>query len=358
MEEGILSGKYAWRINNLSNTNTRASGLYSQVFTVGGCSWKILLKRRCNDGYIYMPIFLEVADAASLPDKWCRDTLFTFTLLHPCNGLCSSKKLSTRRTFRAGEISWGFGDLVPLIELRDHGKSYMMSDTITVEVKITLFEVVPPVELATQTSVLESYFSTFSENFTAATGTLPLLHESASDEKVSGLAFEARNSDCIEKAEDSLKECLCDQFNLSMRDELSSAISILSRAPAGLSPDFFCDFLTFEKYKSDLKFQTLIKDQMYCSMKRNHEAHLSYKQWLHDIAKEKEDLTRKLKELKSREAQLISNWESLMNRSKDMKLRCMAQEKKLAEAQKKKKIAEERMSRGTFAWSNLKEEFL
>ncbi|KAK4797501.1 hypothetical protein SAY86_029827 [Trapa natans] len=267
MEEGILSGKYAWRINNLSNT--RASGLYSQVFTVGGCNWKILLKRKCNDDYIYMPIFLEVGDAASLPDEWCRDTLFTFTLLHPCNGLCSSKKLSTRRTFRAGEISWGFGDLVPLIEL-------------------------------------------------------------------------------------------------------SSAISILSRAPAGLSPgqqtaieasdanfeDFFCDFLTFEKYKSDLKFQTLIKDQMYCSRKRNHETHLSYKQWLHDIAKEKEDLTRKLKELKSREAQLISNWESLMNRSKDMKLRCMAQEKKLAEAQKKKKIAKERMSRGTSAWSNLKEEFL
>ncbi|KAK4798330.1 hypothetical protein SAY86_030656 [Trapa natans] len=368
-EEGLYSGKYAWRIDNFSKM--AALECSSEVFTVGGCNWKVLLYPKGNKTDDYLSIYLEVADAATLPDGWCRDAEFTFALLNPCNGVDSMKKMGGRNTFKVREINWGYNKYVPLIELHDHGRGYLVNDTIVVEVKITLFEVVPSVEVSTQMSMLESYFSTFSENF-VATGSLPLLNGSASDKQMTELASENPSSDDIEKAKHSLMECLSDLFKLNMRDRLCSAISILSHAQVGLSPgqqtaieafkanfdDFLCDFLTFEQDNSDFELQKVVKDQIYSTMKKNHETHLSYKKSLEDMAKERGDLNRKLKELNCREAQLISNWETLMNESKDMKLRYTNQEKKLAEADEKKKIAEERMSRSTRAWSDLKKEFL
>ncbi len=169
-----------------------------------------------------------------------------------------------------------------------------------------------------------------------------------------------------------LKECLSDLFKLDMRDRLSSALSILSHARAGLSPDqqrsietfkanfdeFVCDFLTFEQDNSHFELQRITRDHIYSAMKKNHGTHLSYQRSFDNLTKEKEELNKRLKELSYRETKLIYGWETLMNESEEVKSRFAVEEKKLAEAEDKKKIAEERMSRSTSAWSSLKEHFL
>ncbi|OWM86827.1 hypothetical protein CDL15_Pgr015863 [Punica granatum] len=205
-----------------------------------------------------------------------------------------------------------------------------------------------------------------------ATGTPHLGEESASHSQTTDVASDTPSSDDIEKAKHSLKECLLDLFKLDMRDRLSSALSILSHAGAGLSPDqqrsietfkanfddFLCDFLTFELDNSDFELQKITTDRIYSTMKKNRESHLSYKQSFDSLTEEKEELYKRLKEVSSGERELISDWETLIKESEEVKLKCAIQEKKLAEAKEKKKIAEERMSRSTSAWSSLKEQFL
>ncbi|OWM86831.1 hypothetical protein CDL15_Pgr015867 [Punica granatum] len=318
-EEQLPSGKYTWMIDSFSEKKNKPK-FSSNAFTVGGCKWQITMYLRLEAHYL--EISLEFADTAALPDGWCRDANFAFTLTdHDC--------------------------------------------------KITLHVVVPSVELATQVSTLGTYFSSFSDHFTTA-GTPYLEEGSSSDRQTIDLASDAPSLDDIEKAKHSVKECLSDLFKLNMRDRLSSALSILSHARAGLSTDqkrsietfkanfddFVCDFLNFEQDNSDFELQKITRDHMYSAMKRNHETHLSHQHLFNSITKEKEELNKRLKELSFRETMLVYDWETLMNESEEVKSRYAIQGKKLAQAEEKKKIAEERMSRSTSAWSCLKEQFL
>ncbi|PKI37147.1 hypothetical protein CRG98_042482 [Punica granatum] len=201
-EEQLPSGKYTWMIDSFSEKKNKPK-FSSNAFTVGGCKWQITMYLRLEAHYL--EISLEFADTAALPDGWCRDANFAFTLTdHDC--------------------------------------------------KITLHVVVPSVELATQVSTLGTYFSSFSDHFTTA-GTPYLEEGSSSDRQTIDLASDAPSLDDIEKAKHSVKECLSDLFKLNMRDRLSSALSILSHARAGLSTDQKRSIETFKANFDDFKCQ-------------------------------------------------------------------------------------------------------
>ncbi|PKI37149.1 hypothetical protein CRG98_042484 [Punica granatum] len=174
-EEKLPSGKYTWMINSFSKKKNKPM-FFSDAFTVGGCKWLVVT--------------------------------------YPKGG---------RNKFTAEFSSWGFGQFMRLTKLHDNTKGYVVHDAVVVAVEITLHEVVPSVELATQVSTLGTYFSSFSDYFTT-TGTPHLEEGSSSDRQTIDLASDAPSSDDIEKAKHSLMEC-------------SSALSILSHAQAGLSTD-------------------------------------------------------------------------------------------------------------------------
>ncbi|OWM86833.1 protein RESTRICTED TEV MOVEMENT 3-like isoform X1 [Punica granatum] len=370
-EQQLRSGKYTWVIDSFSEKKNKPK-FFSDAFTVGGCKWRIVIYPKGNGVGIpdHLSMFLEVADAATLPDGWCRDAKFAFTLVDQDSKVGSTTK-SWRNKFTAESSRWGFMQFMRLTKLHDNTKGYVVHDAVVVEVEITLHEVVPLVELATQVNTLGTYFSRFSDYFTT-TGTPHLEEGSASNRQTIDLASDAPSSDDIEKAKRSLKECLSDLFKLNMKDRLSSALSILSHARAGLSTDqkrsikkfkanfddFVCDFLNFEQDNSDFELQKITRDHIYSAMKRNHETHLSHQQLFDSITMEKEELNKRLKELSFRETKLVDDWETLMNESEEVKSRYAIQERMLAQAEEKKKIAEERMSRSTSAWSSLKEQFL
>ncbi|OWM86832.1 hypothetical protein CDL15_Pgr015868 [Punica granatum] len=207
-----------------------------------------------------------------------------------------------------------------------------------------------------------------------AAGTLHLGEGSEPDTQRSELASDTRSPSVndIEKAKHSLKECLSDLFKLNMTDRLASALSILSHAQAGLSPDqqrsietfkanfgeFVCEFLSFDQENSDFELQKILTDQIRSSMKKNHETYLAYKRSFDSLAKEEEEHSKRLKEVSSKKMKLMSDWETLMNESEVMKSKYAVQKKKLAEAEEKRKIAEKRTFRSISAWSSLKEQFL
>ncbi|XP_039161148.1 uncharacterized protein LOC104425537 [Eucalyptus grandis] len=168
----------------------------------------------------------------------------------------------------------------------------------------------------------------------------------------------------VEKAKQSLKNCLSDLFKSNMKERLSEALSTLSSARIGLSSeqqiaietfranfnDFTSDFLTFEQDNAELELHKLLKDQRFSAMKKCHETHILNKQLMDDLIKEEE-------EVKSKRDKLLSDWEVLLVQSEEAESGYKDEQKKVAEAEEKKRISEERLSRSTTAWSNLKAQF-
>ena len=257
---------------------------------------------------------------------------------------------------------------MPLTDL-DRAKGYLVNDTLVVKAEVRVLSTTPPVvtQAAGPTDKFDSYFTGLEEFInTAKTNGVRVGSSSQYDDGVS--TSETPSLEEVEKAKQSLRECLSDLFKLNMKERLVEALCTLNLATNGLSleqqkaiqtfwanfDDFTSDFLIFEQDNAEFELQKLRKDQMFSVMKKSHDAHILNKQLLDDLTKEEEELKRKLEEVKSRKEKLISDWEGLMVESETAKSGYNAQEEKVAEAEEKKRIAEERMSRSTTAWSSLK----
>ncbi|KAL3715928.1 hypothetical protein ACJRO7_007651 [Eucalyptus globulus] len=270
---------------------------------------------------------------------------------------------------------------IPLSEVHDSRNRYLVNSTLTVVAEILIPQppaentqlAEPPANLpqATSTDTLDTYFTNIAEIINAAQSPPARGGSSVSNQKGALSTSDAPTLEEVEKAKLSLKECLSDVFKLNVEDRLAEAVSMLSIAKSGLSQDqqksvkalltnfdeFTSNFLTFEQDNAEFELQKLLKDQMFVTMKKNYETHISYKQLLGDLTKEEEDLNKKLEEVKSRREKLISGWEILMVESEEAKSGYEDQEKKVVQVEEKKRIAEERTSRPTAAWSNPKTQF-
>lgn len=117
---------------------------------------------------------------------------------------------------------------------------------------------------------------------------------------------------------------------------------------------FFSDFLICEEDEFSFELHKLGIEQTFRAMKKYHESHVSYKKILDNLSKNEEDLEQKLQEVKSKKRKLMSEWKVLMAESEGAKLRYNAQEKKLAEAEERRRRVDERKARITAAWSDLR----
>ncbi|KAI4364028.1 hypothetical protein MLD38_020172 [Melastoma candidum] len=169
----------------------------------------------------------------------------------------------------------------------------------------------------------------------------------------------------VEDAKRSLNECLSDMFKLSMKDWLAEALLTLSRAELGFSAglassvrvfwdrfgEITSDFLSFKQDNAEFKLQKLLKDQMFSKMKKCHKQHITFKKLSKQIAEEEEEYEKKMGEIRKTKEKLESDWEVLLLESQEAKSKYEGHEKKAKDAEEKKRIAEERMSRSTTAWS-------
>ncbi|KOM53380.1 hypothetical protein LR48_Vigan09g203900, partial [Vigna angularis] len=132
------SSRFTWRIDNFSRLNTKK--LYSEIFVVGGYKWRVLIFPKGNN-VDYLSMYLDVADSASLPYGWSRYAQFSLAVVNQIHNKYSVRK-DTQHQFNARESDWGFTSFMPLGELYDPSRGYLVNDTLIVEAEVLVRRIV------------------------------------------------------------------------------------------------------------------------------------------------------------------------------------------------------------------------
>ncbi|KAG9144487.1 hypothetical protein Leryth_014518 [Lithospermum erythrorhizon] len=81
--------RFSWKIESFSKLNTKKH--YSEVFTVGGYKWRILIFPKGNN-VDYLSMYLDVADAPTLPYGWSRFAQFSLAIANQTHNKYTIRK--------------------------------------------------------------------------------------------------------------------------------------------------------------------------------------------------------------------------------------------------------------------------
>ncbi|KAK4714101.1 hypothetical protein R3W88_020008 [Solanum pinnatisectum] len=125
--------KQEWKICNFSKLG---EDWLSEEFTVGGYKWKLWLypKGNVNNKGCNISIFLKSVDAKDFDHHEKVKVNCSIILKDQLNGGC--KKLSYCIWFSTTTLTWGYPGFMPLTQLRDKKKGYLVNDCIVVEVEL------------------------------------------------------------------------------------------------------------------------------------------------------------------------------------------------------------------------------
>jgi ubiquitin carboxyl-terminal hydrolase 7 len=128
------TSKFSWTIEHLSKLNMKKH--YSETFVVGGYKWRILIFPRGNN-VDHLSMYLDVADSSTLPYGWSRYAHFSLAVVNQIHSKYSVRK-DTQHQFNTRESDWGFTSFMPLLDLYDSGKGYLVNDTLIIEAEVTV----------------------------------------------------------------------------------------------------------------------------------------------------------------------------------------------------------------------------
>ncbi|XWS56120.1 hypothetical protein CRYUN_Cryun09bG0059200 [Craigia yunnanensis] len=128
------SMKFTWTIENFSRLNTKKH--YSDIFVVGGYKWRILIFPKGNN-VDHLSMYLDVADSSALPYGWSRYAQFSLAVVNQIHHKYSIRK-DTQHQFNARESDWGFTSFMPLSDLYDPSRGYLVNDTVVVEAEVVV----------------------------------------------------------------------------------------------------------------------------------------------------------------------------------------------------------------------------
>ncbi|CAK9266793.1 unnamed protein product [Sphagnum jensenii] len=132
------TGKFTWTLDHFSKINLRKH--YSESFLVGGYKWRVLLFPKGNN-VDHLSIYLDVADSATLPYGWSRFAHFSLAVVNQYDPKITVKK-DTQHQFNARESDWGFTSFMPLQELYDPMRGFLVNDTLVLEADVNVRKVV------------------------------------------------------------------------------------------------------------------------------------------------------------------------------------------------------------------------
>ncbi|ONM32290.1 Ubiquitin carboxyl-terminal hydrolase 13 [Zea mays] len=121
--------RFTWTIESFSRLNTKKH--YSDVFVVGGYKWRVLIFPKGNN-VDHFSMYLDVADSGNLPYGWSRYAQFSLAVVNQIHPKYTIRK-DTQHQFNARESDWGFTSFMPLSDLYDPSRGYLVNDTIIVE---------------------------------------------------------------------------------------------------------------------------------------------------------------------------------------------------------------------------------
>ncbi|KAG6772362.1 hypothetical protein POTOM_023767 [Populus tomentosa] len=128
------SMKFTWTIENFTRLNTKKH--YSDVFIVGSYKWRVLIFPKGNN-VDHLSMYLDVADSTTLPYGWSRYAQFSLAVVNQIHNKYSIRK-DTQHQFNARESDWGFTSFMPLSELYDPSRGYLVNDTVVIEAEVAV----------------------------------------------------------------------------------------------------------------------------------------------------------------------------------------------------------------------------
>ncbi|XP_020082060.1 ubiquitin carboxyl-terminal hydrolase 12-like isoform X1 [Ananas comosus] len=136
--EEIPSTSFTWTIENFSRLNVKKH--YSDIFIDGGYKWRVLIFPKGNN-VDHLSMYLDVADSATLPYGWSRCAQFSLAVINQIQNRLTIRK-DTQHQFNARESDWGFTSFMPLSDLYDPSRGYLLNDTIVVEAEVAVRRVI------------------------------------------------------------------------------------------------------------------------------------------------------------------------------------------------------------------------
>ncbi|XP_060172932.1 ubiquitin C-terminal hydrolase 13-like isoform X1 [Lycium barbarum] len=137
-QEDPQTSRFTWKIENFSRLNVKK--LYSDVFAVGGYKWRILIFPKGNN-VDYLSMYLDVADSATLPYGWSRYAQFSLSVVNQIESNYSIRK-ETQHQFNARESDWGFTSFMPLAELYDQKRGYLVDGVCVIEAEVAVRKII------------------------------------------------------------------------------------------------------------------------------------------------------------------------------------------------------------------------
>ncbi|XP_047333401.1 ubiquitin C-terminal hydrolase 12-like isoform X2 [Impatiens glandulifera] len=132
------SARFTWTIDNFTRVNTKK--LYSEIFYVGGYKWRALIFPKGNN-VDHLSMYLDVADSSTLPYGWSRHAQFNLAVINQVHNKFTIRK-DTQHQFNARESDWGFTSFMPLSELYDPSRGFLVNDTVIIEADVAVRRVV------------------------------------------------------------------------------------------------------------------------------------------------------------------------------------------------------------------------
>ncbi|KAG2601030.1 ubiquitin C-terminal hydrolase 12-like isoform X1 [Panicum virgatum] len=128
------TSRFTWSIENFFKRNVRKH--YSDDFVVGGYKWRVLVFPRGNNTD-HLSMYLDVADSHLLPPGWSRYAQFSLAVVNQLDSKMSIRKEATHQ-FNARESDWGFTSFMPLMDLCDFSKGYVVNDKCIIEAEVAV----------------------------------------------------------------------------------------------------------------------------------------------------------------------------------------------------------------------------
>ncbi|KAJ6796532.1 ubiquitin carboxyl-terminal hydrolase 12-like [Iris pallida] len=133
-EEPPTMSRFTWTIEHFSHLHPKKH--YSEVFTVGGYKWRVLIFPKGNN-VDHLSMYLDVVDSGSLPYGWSRYAQFSLSVVNQIYSKFTIRK-ETQHQFNVRESDWGFTSFMPLCDLYDRSRGYIVNDTCIVEAEVAV----------------------------------------------------------------------------------------------------------------------------------------------------------------------------------------------------------------------------
>ncbi|KAK1389757.1 ubiquitin carboxyl-terminal hydrolase 12 [Heracleum sosnowskyi] len=137
VEEPAQASRFTWTLENFSRMNVKKQ--YSETFIVGSYRWRVLIFPKGNN-VDHLSMYLDVADSGSLPYGWSRYAQFSLAVINQIQPKFTVKK-DTQHQFHARESDWGFTSFMPLSDLYDPNKGFLVNDTCIIEADVAVRKV-------------------------------------------------------------------------------------------------------------------------------------------------------------------------------------------------------------------------